>query len=232
MIKSEDFKYIVDYTHETVYDCESYGCDSICRCGQIENAHVVFVNVINITNHLYELYFNNSKSSKRDRIINNVLGDITDDINYYTIDRTLRINRIYDPDNWDINICRGYYGEEIESVKLIGSLSIKIENQLEEAFNIFDLSKRIEYLLKLEYGYLIDTLKGKKYEIVIIDKNDITFGSDSQYRKVKSMDLPYYNKSYKSFRGVVIEKNDKYQLVDGYHRCLAVDGKFKVIKAI
>jgi hypothetical protein len=137
----------------------------------------------------------------------------------------------WNSDNFEISLSNGYYGEEVEDAILIESVAVKIENQLGEAFNINELSRRIEYLLKLEYGYLLDTLKGKNYEFITIDKSDILFGSKSQYRKVKNMDLSYY-KSYKSFRGIVIEQNNKYQLIDGYHRCLSSDGKIKVIKAV
>lgn len=231
MIKDEDFIDYVGYDYYVSNDCEAYGCDSICRCSKIEDLHITSVDVINMTDYIYELYFNNSKSSKRDRRINNIIGNITDDINYYTIDRILRVNKVFDIDNWDINICNGYYGEEVEDAILIESVAVKIENQLGEAFNINELSRRIEYLLKLEYGYLLDTLKGKNYEFITIDKSDILFGSKSQYRKVKNMDLSYY-KAYKSFRGIVIEQNNKYKLIDGYHRCLSSDGKIKVIKAV
>lgn len=232
MIKGENFVDFVDCDYYISNDCDSYGCDSICRCSKIEDIHVVSVNVIGMVDYLYEIYFDNSKSSRRNRKIDNVLGDITDDINYYTIDRILRINKVYICDNWNIKICNGYYGEEIEDITLCDDISIKIENELDIAFNILDLSKRIEYLLELEYGYLLDELKDKKYELSIINKSDIIFGSKSQYKKVKDMDLTFYNNLYKSYRGIVIEKDTKYKLVDGYHRCLSTSGKIKVIKLI
>ena len=36
-----DFHYSgVECVYDYIYDCESYGCDSICRCGSIQNTSI------------------------------------------------------------------------------------------------------------------------------------------------------------------------------------------------
>ena len=233
-IRGVSFKDCVEYDYDYNRDCESYGCDSICRCGRIEDAHVTSVNISLMVHEIRNSYFSDTKSSKRNSKINFILGNITDDIDIYTIDRILRINKAYYKSNWEVQVCGGYYGEEIDDVILEDSLAQQIENQLEEAFNITNLSLRMEYLLQLEYGYILPDIKGKKYEITHIERDKVIFGSDNQYNKVASEELPHYSdKIYNSFRGIVIQKGDQYRIIDGYHRCFASENRMiSVIKVV
>lgn len=225
-IRGFDFKYCVEYDYYVHRDCESNGCDSICRCGLIQNAHVVSVNVSQMVNALKDANFDSSISSKRNSKINSVLGNITDDIDHYTIDRILRINKVFDKSNWEVQVCSGYYGQEVDDVILDDSLAQKIEVQLEEALSIINLNKRIEYLLTLEYGHILPELKDKDYKIVSVERDSIIFGSDTNKNKVASEDLQHYNdKNYDSIRGIVSLKSDKYRLIDGYHRCFASENR-------
>ncbi len=233
-IRGVSFRDCVEYDYYYNRDCESYGCDSICRCGQIEDAHVTSVNVTLMTHEIRNSYFSDSASSKRNSKINSILGNITDDIDFYTIDRILRINKAYEKSNWEVQVCGGYYGEEIDDIILEDFIAQKIEGQLEEAFNITELSLRIEYLLNLEYGYILPELKGKNYEVVSIERDKIIFGSEGHYKKVASEELPHYSdKTYNSFRGIVIQKGEQYRIIDGYHRCFASENRMiNVIKVV
>ena len=229
-----DFSDCVKYICDTYRDCESYGCDYICRCSKIRNCKIISVNVNKISNSIIKSYYDNTVSAKRNNLINNILGNITKEVNLYTIDKILRINSVYNSEVWNIKISKGYYGEEIESISIIKSLSDKIDDQLDTAFSIVDLTKRIEYLLLLEYGYILPELKDCKYKIATINTDDIIFGSDYQYDKISKENLNYYNDvNYNLFRGIVIPKADKYRLIDGYHRCYATKlKKIEIIKAI
>ena len=236
MIRGYNFKYCTDYDFDTHTDCHNHGCDDegICRCGTIEDAHVVSVNISHMVSEIKSAYFDNSKSSQRNSKINSVLGNITEEIDTYTIDRILRINGAFETSNWEVQVCGGYYGQEIDDIILEDSIATKIENQLSAAFDITDLTKRIEYLLTLEYGYILPELKDCKYEVDTVLRDKVIFGSEGQYRKVATEKLPHYSdKNYDSFRGIVIPKSDQYRLIDGYHRCFASENmKIKVLKAI
>jgi hypothetical protein len=235
-IRGFNFKYCVEYDYDSYRNCENYGCneEGICRCSTIENAHIVSVDVTNMVMSIKDEYFDNTKASKRNSKINSVLGNITDDIDFYTIDRILRINGVWEPSNWDVQVCSGYYGQEIDDVILEDSVASKIEKQLEEAFDITDLTKRIEYLLILEYGYILPELKDCRYEVDTILRDKVIFGSEGQYRKVATEKLSHYSdKNYHSYRGIVIPKGDQYRLIDGYHRCFASeDTRIDVLKVI
>ena len=217
-----DFKYDLLYDYDNYTSCSESGCDEegICRCSTIEHAHVVSVNIPSMVNHIYDNYFDNSISTKRNSTINTILGGVSKEIDIYTIDRILRINKVYEPSNWEVNICGGYYGEEIDDVILDDFLAQKVEKEIDDAFNIIDLKERIEYLLILEYGNILPELKDCKYSIQKVERDSVIFGSDEHYRKVNEKKLDHYSdKNYNGIRGIALLKKDKYRLIDGYHRC-------------
>jgi hypothetical protein len=223
----------VDYQNE--YDCLNNGCDSICRCSTIVNSEVVEVNVTKLSNLIYDKLFDDETIlGKRESKLNQILYGIGKDINFYTIDRILRKYKIWEPQNYDIEICNGYYGEEIDGVFLFETIASKIEEQISIAFSIEDLSGRIEYLLGLEYGHLLPELQDCVYNIIEIDKNDINFGAIDHLSNVRKKELEHYSdKNYQGIRGLVIPTNDKYRLIDGYHRIHITTGhKVKVLNAI
>ena len=217
-----DFKYDLRYDYDNRTTCYESGCseEGICRCSTIENACVISVNIPNMVNHIYDNYFDDSISTKRNSTINSILGGVSKEIDIYTIDRILRINKVYEPSNWEVQVCGGYYGEEIDDVILEDVVAQKIETQLEEAFNIIGLTERIEFLLMLEYGRILPELKDCKYSLETIERDSIIFGSDKHYRKVNTKNLEHYSdKNYQGIRGIALDKGDKLRLIDGYHRC-------------
>lgn len=221
MIVGVSFKYHTNYDYDAYRDCSAHGCDEegICRCETLENAHVVTVDIPSIVNEVYNSIFDNSISSKRNSAINSILGGVSKEIDIYTIDRILRINKAYEPTNWEVQVCGGYYGQEIDDVLLENSVAQKIEDQINEALSIIDLTSRIEYLLMLEYGSILPALQGRQYSIETVERDSIIFGSDEHYRKVNTKNLQHYSdKNYTGIRGIALVKDDRYRLIDGYHR--------------
>ena len=233
-LKNKDFTSCLEYNYHTDSNCEDYGCndEGICRCSTIEDAHIEDVDVRSIVDEIYNLYFDNSKSTKRNNTINSILYGMGKEIDIYTIDRILRAHKIWKYDNWDISIEGGYYGEELGDIKIEESLVKRIETDLDLAFDIDDLDKRIEFILNVEYGHILPELVNSKYEIAEIKKSDIIFGSDGHYKKIQTENLEHYsNKKYSGIRGIVKEKDGKFRLIDGYHRVYKFDGDLiKVLK--
>jgi len=221
MIVGVSFKYHTNYDYDAYRNCDAHGCDEegICRCETLENAHVLTVDIPSIVNEVYNSIFDNSLSSKRNSTINSILGGVSKEIDIYTIDRILRINKAYEPTNWEVQVCGGYYGQEIDDVLLENSVAQKIENQINEALSIIDLTPRIEYLLMLEYGSILPALQGRQYSIETVERDSIIFGSDEHYRKVNTKSLDHYSdKNYNGIRGIALVKDNRYRLIDGYHR--------------
>ena len=220
-VRAVDFKYDLEYDYNTYTSCHERYCneEGICRCSTIQNAHVVSVNIPNMVNHIYDYYFDDSISTKRNFTINSILGGVSKEIDIYTIDRILRINKSYEPTSWEVQVCSGYYGQEIDDIILKESIAIKIEDQIDKAFDIINLTKRIEYLLMLEYGSILPTLKGIQYSIQNVERDSIIFGSDEHYRKVNTESIDYYSdKNYTGIRGIALVKDGRFRLIDGYHR--------------
>lgn len=221
----KDFLYSgIDIDYQRENNCEENGCDDICRCSRIINSTIESIDINSLVESIYYEYFDKSEQTKRDLKLNYILNGIDKTIDFYTIDKILRINRIWDKENWEIKTSNGYYGEEVDSVTLYSNVASKIENQIDDVLSIDDLSKRVEYLLQLEYGYLLPELIGKNYKVDYIKKEDIIFASDGHYKRIQRENLDHYSdKNYSNIRGVVLQKGDKYKLVDGYHRCFSTN---------
>ena len=232
-----DFQYSgVDFEYDYSYDCESYGCDDegICRCGSIQNTSYGYFDIPSIVKRIYQEYIgSNDLVTQRDNKLKSILFGTGKELDIYTIDRVVRKFKLYDEYSWDINVCGGYYGDELEGINITENIANKIEEELNIAFSIDELNGRIEYLLGLEYKTLLPDLENCNYEIVELNKSDVIFGSTNHYDKVKKKDLTHYNeKNYDGIRGVVLEKDGKLRVIDGYHRIHTTKGPMvKVFKA-
>ena len=229
-----DFKYMVSYDYDTIYSCEESGCneEGICRCGHITNTYLNKVDVSAIVTNIYSEIFDNSISTKRNNVINSLWG-ISSEIQKYTIDRILRVNKIWKPEFWNINVSGGYYGQEIDEVILIEDMVLKINSQLERAFQIDNLSERVEYLLTIENGFILDDIKDKKYHISVIDIDDIIFSNTEHKRKVVIEELEHYSdRNYSGIRGIVKKDGIKFKLIDGYHRLSKTENKLVKVLVI
>ena len=229
-----DFKYMVSYDYDTIYSCEESGCneEGICRCGHITNTYLNKVDVSAIVTNIYSEIFDNSISTKRNNVINSLWG-ISSEIQKYTIDRILRVNKIWKPEFWNINVSGGYYGQEIDEVILIEDMVLKINSQLEMAFQIDNLSERVEYLLTIENGFILDDIKDKKYHISVIDIDDIIFSNTEHKRKVVIEELEHYSdRNYSGIRGIVKKDGIKLKLIDGYHRLSKTENKLVKVLVI
>jgi hypothetical protein len=230
-----DFHYSgVDCEYDYIYDCESYGCDSICRCGSIQNEYIGNIDIRSIVERIYQEYVGtNDLVTKRDNKLRSILYGTGKELDIYTIDRILRKHRLYDHDNWEIDICGGYYGDELNSIFIVKNVADKIANDIEIGLSIEELNGRVEYLLGLEYGLLLPELENCDYQVTEFDKSDLIFGSTNHYDNVKKKDLTHYNENnYDGIRGVVLEKDGKLRVIDGYHRIHTSKGPMvKVFKA-
>jgi hypothetical protein len=216
----------VDIDYSRKYNCKENECRDICRCSEIVDIEIKSVDTKVLIDKIYKTYFDNSLETKRDSKLSEILWNIDDDINYYTIDRICRYFKIWE--NIEVNKEWGYYGEEIESVKI--SNSEKIVDLINIALLINDLNGRIEFLLGLEYGSLLPHLEKRNWELSEIDVNDIIIRNESHLESVLKKDLKHYD-DYRGIKGVVVlTENGKWSLVDGYHRISRSSGKVKILK--
>jgi hypothetical protein len=231
-IVGADFKYCgVNYDYDSETSCSESGCDSegICRCGVIVNQRVESVDVCQMADEIYKLYFDNSKSTDRNNKINSVLYGTGKELDTYCIDRVLRAHMIWDNDKWSISVESGYYGQEMGRITIESPYDKKIQDDIETVLSLNTIKEKIDFILNLEYGYLLPELDGCDYEISTININDVIFGSDGHYKKIQTQNVEHYvDINYKGIRGVVKEEGGKYKIIDGYHRMYASGlGKIK-----
>lgn len=234
-IVGTNFKYHLEYDYDTNRYCSEHGCDDegICRCSSIENAKVIDIRIPSVVNEIYANYFDNTLSTKRNSTINTILGGVTKEIDIYTIDRILRINKIWNPEFWNINVGGGYYGQEINEIFLTEDIVQILNTQLDKAFDIDNLTERIEYLLELENGFILDDIKGKEYKVLIIDIDDIIFSNNEHHKRVIIEELEHYSdKNYTGIRGIVQKDGVKWKVIDGYHRLSKTENKLVKVLVI
>jgi len=234
MLKDITFQYNGIYiAYDYVLRCETYGCDEegICRCGIIDRKRVESTSISLLVEKIYDDFFMKGKAANRNNTINELLYGIGKDIDIYTIDRILRSYKIWENENWDIEIEGGYYGEQIGDITIKEAIAEKIEAELWTVFTLPTLKEKIEYLLKVEYGKVLPELSKCSYESIVIDKDDVLFGVEKHLNKVMKKDLDFYSdKNYSGFRGIVVKSGDKWRIVDGYHRIFST--KFPRVKVL
>ena len=88
---------IVDYDYRTEYSCSQSGCDDegICRCGVITDTEIKKIDISLFAETIYSTYYGDDKASKRDAQINTVLFGTGKELDIYTIDRILRIHKVW-----------------------------------------------------------------------------------------------------------------------------------------
>lgn len=234
-----NFKYNVEFNHDTVYSCLESGCyeEGICRCCSIENAEVTSVDINKLTDFLYGSVVDYASASGRRNIkLNSIFygGALVDK---YCINRILTHHKVYNTQHFEVLIEKGYYGDEIGEIQLNQKVLDIVIDDIEKIMNFDNLSDKIKYVLNLEYGYLLDNIEDMKFEVIQISKNEIDFKSLNQkhiqntQKKLKDFELTFYdNKNYSLPRGVVRKSGNLYKIVDGYHRIIShqSDSKFDV----
>lgn len=231
-LKNKDFLYTgIDIDYKRDYNCSSYGCDSegICRCSRIHDEQIINIDVSEIVDSIYHDIYDNSKETKRNNIINSIFG-ISKDLELYTIDRILRKSLIYDENIWKIVIEGGYYGQEIGNISLDSVYADKLSQKINESMVIDNVKDRVEYLLNLEYGYILPELLDKEYKILTINKSDIIFRNENHLKNVSTKELEFYSDiNYNGIRGIVTKKEGKYRVIDGYNRLSKTSKKSVIV---
>lgn len=197
--KNTNLQYDIDYDYDRTHcTCN----DSICRCTEIINTHI---NSIDVNHIVQELYNTHSRTDS-----------YTD---MYCFNRICYKFGIYDKDNYWIETCGGYYGDEIKGVWF------ENEEQVYDAYyNVLACktdAEKIKYILELEYGYLTD----------IISNITNVYFSETTPKNIYPPQLDYLKKvdakvieAYRDWKapiGICINESGRYKLIDGYHRFVA-----------
>jgi len=199
------YSYDIDYDYDNdISNCDCY--PDYCRCGIIINKR--------ITSGIIPY-----------QLVSNIYNE--DEITQYCIDRVLTLLEIYDKECLEIRTEPGYYGEEIEGVYL--EHPHIYETKIQELLNLKTDREKIEYVLRLEYGFILDSVENCNWNIITVNKDKIIFPQNAYQQKINTKALEIY-KNYPFARGIVIPVDStRFKVVDGYHRISSASNKFEVI---
>ena len=227
------FQYVVDYDYDVRYSCRESGCndEGICRCSEIYNERITNIDLISLTEHFYQNLIDvSSKSGKRNQKLNQIFFN-DKDIDKYFINRILTINKLYNKDIWEIDFGPSYYGDEINDIFMRSQLFDKVIEECEMVIWFDSLSDKVKYILELEYGKVLDSLKNSDFKIDEIFKEEIDFENSNQkhLELINKKDLSYYE-DFPYICGIVKKVENKYKIIDGHHRLSK--NKNEIIKVI
>lgn len=114
-------------------------------------------------------------------------------------------------------ISSGYYGEEFDGYKPNITILKNCIIDINTTLSLESDTEKINFLLKKEYDYLLAHLLGKKYILGTVSKKILLRQMD-YYKKTN---LEEYYVDYNLPRGIVVQQDDSYRLIDGYHRVKA-----------
>ena len=196
----------IDYENGR-HHCEC-GDDYCCRCGTIENARII------------------SLPSLEEIVLEAFKEDKLSLLKLYAIERVLSHAGISSKDAWEVRVCGGYYGEEIDGVyldinpKLLTKLNAEIQMIIEQ-----DDQYAIPAALIFEYGHLLDRLIDREWSIIDLHTEDVVVPNQDYFRKVEMKDWLF---DYQNRTLPVCVLDSSYRLVDGYHRFNANKDKKKI----
>lgn len=187
-------RWIVDSEYSYSYDCEAYGCDSICRCSKIDHLKITKVDITGTKD-----LFSDNKSLKKISLLD-----------WYCIDRLLRINKCYDVNLYEAHTVNGYYGEEIRDYDF--SNKNILEKQITDLLSLNSDIDKIMFVLRNEYGYILPELELlTSANIQKVELNKITMNNGY----MKKISQEYESSTIKDLPIGILFDN---RLIDGYHR--------------
>lgn len=198
------------------------GCDDYCRCSvlinikinKIENYQHLLDDVLKSTGFVYP---------KQDK-----------EFYLYAVERFGKFIGLDNPVSYEASACGGYYGEELNStVELDYELSRKLEEFAANVLSTQNKTLIINDLLTREYGYVLDSLKTvKDWEVREVPYRWILFPNKNRFEYTTRVDsklvATYREVDLDLPKGLVVLENNKYRVIDGYHRLIASDTKDKV----
>lgn len=214
-----DLQKFMSIETDGICECNEY-CyrEGICRSFQITTIRIKFVDIPSIAKSIWEKANDHkSKAFHRKNKIRMLLDGVDNRIDVYCLDRILKINKIWELNNLDWSYINGYYGHEVDKIQLNEETVGLINSQYERCNQLKSLKEKMEYILTLEYGYILDSLKNCDYQLEEVERDLIFFPQKNHYQKVKKKNT-YRSRQKDTIMGLCIYEHGTYRVIDGYNR--------------
>ena len=160
-------------------------------------------------------------------LVNTPDKSIENSFEYYCLERTISCLLRDNPDCFKISVHSGYYGQETGAVNLDSNVVSAI-NKFVDNLKVKTKKQRndmVELILTQEYGYVIPALKDKDWEYHTVPLSNI-FPGNENYRNTDRETVTQYSERLieeGNLSCLCKRVDDKYILVDGYHRFAAAN---------
>lgn len=220
-MKNEFSIYNFDYDYDRT-SCT--GCTDYCRCTKIIN-----LKLTNFTDY--------------SKFLIDVLDSFKLDIPkpdkkfyLYAVERMFKFIGLDDLNAYEASSCGGYYGEETSNkVRIDPKQFTELQEFVELHLASLNKNDIIKALLVKEYGYVLDSLKEvKDWEIKTVPYKLIMFPNKNRFEYTTRVDTKlvarYRELDLDLPKGLaMLEGENTYRIIDGYHRLIASDTKDKVM---
>lgn len=175
-----------------------------CHCGKIDNIEIEDID-------LHTIMWN---------ICNNL--ELDTELDRYCIDRIIRKSELYVKYNWNVEVEQDYYGD------CIGNISPAYDDFYS---NVNDYLKctsdieKIEFILDMDYEFLLDKVKDKRWSIVEVELSDIIIPNQPYMSEIEVEEWYEVNELPVC---LCVKRGNKFELVDGYHRLKNLKDKSKI----
>ena len=192
------FSIEVDY--DTERNCNSYGCDGICRCGRLVNMEISEISV-----DYNDFEFSHKKGMKKAKDLS--------DVDKYCLTRLIALNGGYDKDNYEPIAVGGYYGEEVGESYFHNEDTLI--NDAQEMLNLKTDIEKVFFVLRKEYSFIAPLIADcTNVEIVQVKLCDVTASNGAIM--LKAQDSYLYDFEGDKIKGILY--GDDNLLIDGNHR--------------
>lgn len=215
--------YYCEVDYDYIRDCRTSECDSICRCARISNAHIKSVDTCRLVADL-------TKTCK-----------IKDPLDQYCLSRIATHGPLADLACYRVQVGAGYYGDEIESVRLDSTATATVVRDFMKVLARTDSKSKVLDTLEYEYGYVLPKLQTiNSVAISSIPIGQILIGQTEHYRRLNRTVVQRYQEQKDSYfaklpQVVVLQTQpNQYNLIDGYHRLAAArhNAKTKIVAVV
>lgn len=142
-IRTACFRDSVEFSTDESRDCEEAGCCGPCTCAKINRAWVTSTESVGPQSLKLVTPIAGKKSAPRYQ---------PSQIEAYCIQRLMVHHECYAHNSYDLNITRGYYGEEVGRVEFIHLDALS--QDIHEMLALLTDHAKVMYVLNKEYGYI------------------------------------------------------------------------------